>query len=1300
MTSTKETVTTRLAAVGLAADRFISVLEGEKKSTDHDTRYSRAENVPGDNYGIYSDEDDQFLMLDVDDHEDDDDISPVALAALDGLPETLEIKSPHVATDGAGGHRLFKLNGDQTPAELFNDRLGKKNPVPTWGEVIAKNKYCVGAGSQLSGCNKDWCGSCATPDGGHYAIQADREVAVVDPETLIEALTADPDLRDQHAESAQTLDEFDTSNQSTANTITHTQTDSDREYDDLEREQVESMLREIPGDQHFDDWIRTAYAVFDWDSSDVGKEVFRKWSAGDEESEFERNEKWERKESNRQIDYIWDNGEDGDAGHPDDNASVGTLVYIAKQHGFEFETEPNSVTTDSNNEIHGAVPRGALEARDGGYGKLVPNYSDDDQAFDWETVTTFQLETIERLQTDDGEELTLRVYPAHPSEDSYEVDVHPTVFNEQRTFKEEVVRGRTTSFNGGQEELNALRKTVGVQGAPARIASEHIGLDGDHYDEWVAPNGTLTADDGDEMPTYRYHTKGGSSDTNGSALARKWQLEAGSVGEYEAEEVAQIAELLPQTRKADRGIPILGWFYAAPLRPLIHDWEDEFNLLQVIGSTGTGKTSTLKTYWEAFGMQPDPFSASDTTFTLTKHMSSSCGVPVWIDEYKPADIDDRRLDKLHRRLREVTKGTAVSKGRPDLGEVVFRLEAPVVVSGEQKFNRSIPAVRRRSIMTTLSGTATEEGSTYQRAFARLTGKAYTDASGDVRYPDGHDLRDHARAYYSFILNEDVEILKELWKSCQESTAKILSDRGYTLDQTEFRGLQTVLFGMRLHRKFATEHGVEPQKLPSETEIGDAFEHLASNIGKRGKRRGYDDIFLELFSQAASAGYLEQNVNFKFYTSSKHGDEVLALHMPSVYADVKRYVRDYNLSDEYNIIGKSDYVSALADKAGDDSHILAVNHVVRLDGGRAKCAVIHPKRTQERLGSDFDLRAYQQEAVTDEDLSNAEDGDTTTEDGSESEDTPAYFSAGELEAPANIQDREKVPAVRGTIMAIWENRYGQPVTELHDEDGTIDIHIQGFDSPGLTPLSEGGEYELEGLRYRNRDDERAYYEMRPTTGIERLDTSDTDGEADDDAGGDESSTQSTTETVTTDSPDSRSQADTSNETATDGGHGEINSQQQIDTTDTTDPREQLADAFERVADENGLASKVPLQRALTDYCGDMVAAKQLIDRATTEGWLSEPVSHRYRRETLPEVGDTRQRDANASPSQDGPDPREMSQEVRVGTLKRKLRYAGGPLSAERLAEKLSWRINQTEATLSMLAKRGDIVERPDGYELMR
>jgi len=125
--------------------------------------------------------------------------------------------------------------------------------------------------------------------------------------------------------------------------------------------------------------------------------------------------------------------------------------------------------------------------------------------------------------------------------------------------------------------------------------------------------------------------------------------------------------------------------------------------------------------------------------------------------------------------------------------------------------------------------------------------------------------------------------------------------------------------------------------------------------------------------------------------------------------------------------------------------------------------------------------------------------------------------------------------------------------------------------------------------------------------------------DDDAGGDESGTQSTAETVTTDSPDSQSQTVTSNQTATDGGESDTDNHQQTDTTEPTDVREQLATAFAAaVEDSTGLADKMALQRTLTEYCDDMQAAKEMIDRATTEGWLSEPVSHRYRRESLPEV----------------------------------------------------------------------------------
>lgn len=97
-------------------------------------------------------------------------------------------------------------------------------------------------------------------------------------------------------------------------------------YDgEVSRETVEEALEAIPGTQHFNDWIRTGYAVYSWDNGATGKQVFEEWSR--------ENPKWEEQESQRQIDYIWSEGDDD--GDRDNNASLGTLFYLAQNHGWE-----------------------------------------------------------------------------------------------------------------------------------------------------------------------------------------------------------------------------------------------------------------------------------------------------------------------------------------------------------------------------------------------------------------------------------------------------------------------------------------------------------------------------------------------------------------------------------------------------------------------------------------------------------------------------------------------------------------------------------------------------------------------------------------------------------------------------------------------------------------------------------------------------------------------------------------------------------------------------------------------------
>jgi len=316
MTS-KDITGERFEEAGVANGRFVRVKDGEKMCVDHDTRYDTPHAVPGSNYGIYCDEDDELVVLDVDAHrnDSDDDRDEKALVALADLGFTLRVQSPH-AEPNIGGHRIYALEGDETPAELFDRVFGTKNPTPSWGEVIAKNKYVVGPGSQLDGCTKDWCDRCAEPDGGNYELEEDREIATVTPDELVEALAADSELS-----RADTPDHSDITEYSG-------ETSERRTDGDLTREEVEELLDAIPGDQHFDDWIRTGYAVFSWDSGERGKEVFKEWSKG--------NRKWEKGESQRQIDYIWKNGDDTDS---DANAGVGTLIHIALENGYDGSVE-------------------------------------------------------------------------------------------------------------------------------------------------------------------------------------------------------------------------------------------------------------------------------------------------------------------------------------------------------------------------------------------------------------------------------------------------------------------------------------------------------------------------------------------------------------------------------------------------------------------------------------------------------------------------------------------------------------------------------------------------------------------------------------------------------------------------------------------------------------------------------------------------------------------------------------------------------------------------------------------------
>jgi hypothetical protein len=652
-----------------------------------------------------------------------------------------------------------------------------------------------------------------------------------------------------------------------------------------------------------------------------------------------------------------------------------------------------------------------LDTENGGYGYWHTNHETGDTWF--ERVTNFTLD-VESFLFNDGERLIDMTVVPGTGEDSYDLTVPTKVFNDTRRFRDNVVTGLTTTFDGSPSDLNELRKLVGGQDAPVRTGTHHMGLHPD-AGEFVTPQGVLTADGWVEDPETAYIEREISAE-------RAWALTPEDHTEYDAEEVAEILELVPKSRFGERFLPALGWLYTAPLRPYVQDWEGQFNTLHVTGETGAGKSSSLSLLWQLLGMDGEPMACDDTKFALLTSMASTNSIPMWFDEYKPGDMKDWEVDRFQNLMRSTTRGGIASRGNADKSTEQYELKAPLMISGEQSIQG--PAEERRSIQTRFRDGVKESGSPTKKAFAHLTGMAY-DAGGETREPEGYDLEQHAFAYYRFVLRQDKENLQDLWIDSRNHVRDLLTENDITgVDDLPRQGIQTIHFGMTLYRRFAeemaAEAGIEAEglDLPSTEALNDALLYVAEQFGDEGSRKSHLDRFIELTSRAANEDYLEAGKHFTFVNEGEP-DEQLALKLSSVHDRVSKYVRDHGLDGEDLLNNAGDYRDRM-DEAADDNTSFVVTHS-QYTPPLARCARINTEMAEEQV--EFSRLAFGAEPLEDE----AVEGDGDDGDGgphphafearrlADVADDPTGYATVTVEVlTVETPDDDSAPAMKATV----------------------------------------------------------------------------------------------------------------------------------------------------------------------------------------------------------------------------------------------------------------------------------------------
>ena len=651
-----------------------------------------------------------------------------------------------------------------------------------------------------------------------------------------------------------------------------------------------------------------------------------------------------------------------------------------------------------------------LDVESGGYGYWHTNQETGDTWF--ERVTNFTLD-VDSFLFNDGERLIDMTVVPGTGEDEYDLTVPTKVFNDGRRFRDNVVTGLTTTFDGGPSDLNELRKLVGGQDAPVRTGTHHMGLHPD-AGEFVTPQGVLTEDGWVEDPETSYIEREISAE-------RAWGLTPEDHDEYDPQEVAEILELVPKSRFSERFLPAMGWLYTAPLRPYVQEWEGQFNTLHVTGETGAGKSSSLSVLWQLLGMNGEPMACDDTKFALLTSMASTNSIPMWFDEYKPGDMKDWEVDRFQNLMRSTTRGGIATRGNADKSTEQYELKAPLMISGEQSIQG--PAEERRSIQTRFRDGVKEPGSPTKEAFAHLTGMAY-DAGGETREPDGYDLDQHAFAYYQFVLRQDEETLKGLWRESRDHVRDLLTANDITgVDDLPRQGIQTVHFGMTIYRRFAEEMAVEAGldaedlDLPSTDALNDALLYIAEQFGDEGSRKSHLDRFIELTSRAANEDYLEAGKHFTFVNEGDP-DEELALKLSSVHDRVSKYVRDHGLDAEDLLNSANDYRDRM-NEASDDNASYVVTHS-QYTPPLNRCARINTEMAQAQL--EFSRLAFGAEPRDDSD-GEADDGGDGGPDASAfgarrltdvAEDPTGYATVTVEVLTVEKPDNKNAPALRATV----------------------------------------------------------------------------------------------------------------------------------------------------------------------------------------------------------------------------------------------------------------------------------------------
>jgi hypothetical protein len=373
---------------------------------------------------------------------------------------------------------------------------------------------------------------------------------------------------------------------------------------------------------------------------------------------------------------------------------------------------------------------------------------------------------------------------------------------------------------------------------------------------------------------------------------------------------------ITQINNSETILPMIGWNFSAPLKPIIMDYKGSFPLMFVHGSQGSGKTSTARLFMRMHGYKEDkPQMCDIKPFPMLKLLSSTNAIPVFLDEFKVKDMRQDSTDNLLRFMRKSYDGEVETKGRQDQTVESYELQAPIVVMGEWSINQ--PAIKERIVFPRFSNIM-KSSLHMQNAFNNI-----------VDLP----LEAFMPRYIEFLLKLDIH---HYYDVANRYVKKQLKEK--TVAPRIVHNLTVMMLGLKLFLMYGKQLRVQTPHLDLKQLVASQLKEITGTDSGL-VRSAVDQLIEELgFMWMKNEKQITYNVPWWKKATVKDKD-VIAIQFNKVFPEFKEYAKRTNY--EGDLLDKESYMKMFKEC----DYIEEKSHAVNFDGMTYKCLCINIEKAK-------------------------------------------------------------------------------------------------------------------------------------------------------------------------------------------------------------------------------------------------------------------------------------------------------------------------------------------------------------------